>query len=126
MAQDPAPNSTWPKYKAIHITISSGPSYHMINMPNVIGMKSADAQSTLSQNSLVVQSQTEDSMTILPDVVIRTIPNPGEPVQQGDTVTMIVSRGPGSLGMLDSNSFVGQILGSVASFANGKYHHRSH
>lgn len=120
MAQDPAPNATWAKNGRIHLTISSGQSFHMINMPNVIGKKSAEAQSVLSgdQNNLVVQSQTEDSMSTLPDVVIRTIPNPGEPVQQGDTVTMIVSRGPGPVGMVNSNSLIGQILGSITRMGN--------
>ena len=65
-------------------------------MPNVIGKTSADAQKILEvDNKLVVQAETQDSTTSPVDVVMSTTPNPGETVQQGDQVTMVVSRGPG-------------------------------
>ncbi|EGW38644.1 Stk1 family PASTA domain-containing Ser/Thr kinase [Desulfosporosinus sp. OT] len=94
--QDPAADATWPKDGPIKLTISEGPELIPIYMPNVIGKTSADATKILSDdNKLVVRAETQDSTTFPTGVVMSTTPNPGEAVKQGDTVTMIVSRGPG-------------------------------
>lgn len=111
--QDPAPNVTWAKSGNIHLTVSSGPKYVTINMPNVIGMKSSEAKATLTQNNLVPVIQTQDSTTIQPDLVISTTPNPGEAIHQGDQVIITVSIGPGSVaqGIEQKAAFLAQILG---------------
>ncbi|MDP4127168.1 MAG: Stk1 family PASTA domain-containing Ser/Thr kinase [Bacillota bacterium] len=111
--QDPLPNATWPKNGDVHLTLSSGPQYVTINMPNVIGKTSNDAKTILEQNKLVVLVETQDSTDVLPDVVISTTPNPGEALHQGDQVTMIVSRGPGPVaqGIEQKAAMLAQILG---------------
>ncbi|HBW38433.1 Stk1 family PASTA domain-containing Ser/Thr kinase [Desulfosporosinus sp. BICA1-9] len=96
--QNPAPKASWPKNGEIHLTISTGPQLVSINMPSVIGKTSAEAQTILvEQNRLILKIETEDSTTFPIDVVMRTLPNPGEAVQQGTEVTIVVSRGPGPL-----------------------------
>ena len=95
--QNPAPNATWAKSGGILLTISDGEQFHQINMPNVIGRTSTEAKKTLEDNNLLVLIQTQQSMTSPVDVVISTIPNPGETVQQGSEVTIVVSLGPGPL-----------------------------
>jgi len=97
MAQSPMPNATWAKTGAILLTISNGPQNITINMPNVIGKTSAEAKKVLEDNKLVVLVEPQSSMTSPEDVVISTTPNPGESVQQGTQVTMVVSLGPGPL-----------------------------
>jgi len=97
MAQSPMPNATWAKTGAILLTISNGPLNITINMPNVIGKTSAEAKKVLEDNKLVVLVEPQSSMTSPEDVVISTTPNPGESVQQGTQVTMVVSLGPGPL-----------------------------
>ncbi|MBC2721207.1 Stk1 family PASTA domain-containing Ser/Thr kinase [Desulfosporosinus sp.] len=118
--QNPAPLATWPKNGDIHLTLSAGPQFQTINMPNVIGKSSTEAKTILvDQNMLVLKIETEVSTTSPEDVVISTIPNPGESIQQGSEVTMVVSRGPGPFaqGMRDqaSNSRVtiAQLLASM-------------
>lgn len=106
--QNPAPNSSWPKNGEIHLTLSAGPQLLSINMPNVIGKTSIEAKAVLvEQNKLVLKIETADSTTFPADVVMSTIPNPGEAVQQGGEVTIVVSRGPGPLA---------QSLGTLASY----------
>ncbi len=96
--QNPAPLADWPKNGDIHLTLSAGPEWQTINMPNVIGRSSNEAKTILvDQNKLILKIETEVSTTSPEDVVIRTIPNSGEPIQQGSEVTMVVSRGPGPL-----------------------------
>ncbi|MBP1760282.1 MAG: serine/threonine protein kinase, partial [Firmicutes bacterium] len=94
--QNPAPLATWPKNGDIHLTLSAGPQWQTINMPNVIGKSSSEAKTILvEQNKLVLKIETQVSTTSPEDVVISTTPNPGESIQQGAEVTMVVSRGPG-------------------------------
>ena len=114
-AQDPAVNASWPKNGPIHLTLSAGAQLYTINMPNVIGKTSTDAQKILAvDNKLVVQVETQDSTTSPVDVVMSTTPNPGETVQQGDQVTMVVSRGPGPVANgIDPKAILAQILGVV-------------
>lgn len=94
--QNPAPKAAWPKNGNITLTLSAGPQWETINMPNVIGRLSSEAKMILEdQNKLVLRIETELSDTSPEGVVTRTVPNPGESVQQGSEVTMYVSRGPG-------------------------------
>ncbi|KGK90480.1 serine/threonine protein kinase [Desulfosporosinus sp. HMP52] len=105
--QNPAPKASWPRNGNITLTISVGPQWQIINMPNVIGRSSAEAKTILQdQNKLVLNIQTEGSNTYPLDVVIRTTPNPGESIQQGSEVNVVVSSGPGPLaqGMFDQAS----------------------
>lgn len=96
-AQNPMPNATWAKSGPIQLTISDGDGalLRKINMPSVIGKTSTDAKTVLEQNKLVVRIEPQQSMTSPEDVVISTTPKPGEAVQQGTEVTMVVSLGPG-------------------------------
>ncbi|HEY8909229.1 MAG TPA: Stk1 family PASTA domain-containing Ser/Thr kinase [Desulfosporosinus sp.] len=120
VAQDPAPGASWPKNSdKIRITMSSGPEFHTINMPNVIGKTSTEAKVILVQNNLVVLVETEASVASPVDVVMRTTPNPGESVQQGTEVTMVVSGGLGPLAD-DAGALLAQTVGAVSK--NGKSH----
>jgi len=121
--QNPAPNATWSKNGDISLTISSGPQFYKINMPNVIGRTSEDAQKILEDNKLVVKGETEDSTTSPIGVVMRTTPNPGETIQQGEEVTMVVSRGPGPLAsQFDPKAIIAQALAVVSRKAKDKPH----
>ncbi|HEY8875431.1 MAG TPA: Stk1 family PASTA domain-containing Ser/Thr kinase [Desulfosporosinus sp.] len=97
VAQNPTAGSSWPKGKSIHLTLSDGPQLVTINMPNVIGRTSTDAKKILDDNNLVVRIEPQSSTTSPEDVVISTTPNPGETVQQGTEVTIVVSLGNGPL-----------------------------
>ncbi|WP_088228485.1 Stk1 family PASTA domain-containing Ser/Thr kinase [Desulfosporosinus sp. FKB] len=114
--QDPLPSATWPKSGPIKLTISNGSPFVSINMPNVINKTSEDAKTILQQNNLVPLVQTQDSTTIPADVVISTSPSPGETVQQGSQVTIVVSHGPGPLALnidKDVSMFMAQIFSVI-------------
>ena len=122
--QSPPAGSSWSRNGAIRLTISSGPEYQKIFMPNVIGKTSSDAKAILEDNNLVVLVETKDSVTFPVDVVMKTTPNPGESVQQGTEVTMVVSSGLGPLANgIDekAESILAQAVGVVTK--NGKLKH---
>jgi serine/threonine protein kinase len=93
--QDPLPLTSYPKSGPIKLTISKGPEFVDITMPNVIGKTSAEAESLLEQNKLVVVIDTESSNEYPKDLVIRTVPQPDTAIKQGIQVTVYVSQGPG-------------------------------
>ena len=118
--QDPGTNATWAKNGPILLTISSGPPLGPINMPNVVGKISTEAKSVLEGNKLNVKIESEDSAIFPVDVVMRTTPNPGESIQQGSEVTIVVSRGLGPLAqMIDQKALLAQLFSTVYS-NNGK------
>lgn len=94
--QNPQPKATWPKDGDITLIVSSGPELKPVNMPNVIGKPSAEAEKILvDEYKLVVKVESAGSNMFPKDAVISTTPNPGESVKQGSQVTMVVSSGPG-------------------------------
>jgi len=120
--QDPPANTPWARSGHITLTISEGPQLFTINMPNVIARTSTDAKKILeTDNNLVVHVETEVSNTSPPDVVLRTTPNPGETVHQGDEVTMVVSSGPGPVANGIDAAIIAQTLGLGFAVTNGKF-----
>ncbi|HWQ43446.1 MAG TPA: Stk1 family PASTA domain-containing Ser/Thr kinase [Desulfosporosinus sp.] len=119
LSQSPGANISWPKNGFIHLTISSGPD--KIFMPNVIGKTSSEAKAILVDNNLVVKVENEESATFPVDVVKRTTPNPGESVQQGDEVTMVVSSGLGPLAD-ETKAILAQVVGVVSKNGKVKIH----
>ncbi|CAA7602375.1 Protein kinase domain protein [Acididesulfobacillus acetoxydans] len=100
--QNPAPDTPWPANGKIRITLSSG--LPALSMPDVIGMSSEEAESALTGTpyNLAVVIAVKDSPTYPRGAVMSTDPNPGNPVEQGTTATVIVSSGsepepPGSI-----------------------------
>lgn len=93
--QDPLPQVSWYKSGPITLTISKGPEFINVKMPNVIGKGSAEAKALLEQNKLVVVIENEGSDDYPTDVVIRTDPLPDASVRQGAEVKIFVSQGPG-------------------------------
>jgi serine/threonine-protein kinase len=92
---DPPAGASFYKTGPITLTISKGPEYVNITMPNVIGKGSADAKALLEQNKLVVVIDQEGSNDYPKDVVIRTNPLPNTSIKQGTEVKIFVSTGPG-------------------------------
>ena len=91
--QDNAANLT------INVTVSLGEKSG--TMLNVVDVEARSAKLILEQNTElsklnlnIVEGTPENSDTIKEGNVIRTIPAYGEPLAEGDTVTLIVSLGP--------------------------------
>jgi serine/threonine-protein kinase len=86
----------------VNLTVSSGPE--QIAMPNLINTDAGQAQQFLESQGFQVNIQQEASGTVQEGAVIRTDPDPGQPVQKGGTITLVVSLGdlvpvPGVVGL---------------------------
>ena len=83
----------------INVTVSLGAKSG--TMLNVVDVEARSAKLILEQNTelsklnlTIVEGTAENSDTIEAGNVIRTIPAAGEPLAEGDTITLIVSLGP--------------------------------
>lgn len=97
IGQDPAAGVDWPKNGNIRLTISGGAPNQSFALPSVIGKSVPEATALLTQYKLNVVQDSKDSTDFPRDVVMETSPKPGEMVQQGTTVKITISRGPGPL-----------------------------
>jgi len=95
IGQDPGPKSIWPTSSPIKLYVSSGQQLAMGVMPDVTGYTSALAKQTLEAYNLIVIAKPEPSNEYPIDIVITTVPKPGQPVKQGSEVIIVVSQGPG-------------------------------
>lgn len=80
------------KKTTIEVIVSDGPE--MFDIPDVVGKTSEDAQAALDALGLevVIQGQTSDSIET--NIVISNSPKAPTQVKKGDTITLIVSKGP--------------------------------
>jgi len=108
VGQDPAPGVDWFKNGYITLTVSAGKANKPFPLPSVIAKSPAEAQAILKQYELEVVVDSADSTEYPRDVVMDTVPKPGEMVNKGDIVRIIISRGPGPI------AFNPVILGHVA------------
>ncbi len=92
ISQNPAPDTMVDKGSAVEIVVSSGPA--KVSIPSVAGMSVQDATNTLTQAGFKVNQSSASSATVPKDTVIGTTPAAGTQVDQGSTVTIIVSTGP--------------------------------
>lgn len=97
IGQNPAAGADWPKNGKIVLTISGGAPNQNFALPSVIGKSVPEAIALLTQYKLIVVQDSKDSTDFPRDVVMETSPKPGEMVQQGTTVKITISRGPGPL-----------------------------
>lgn len=89
--QSVAPGTPLAQGSQVNLTVSSGPP--QVIMPNLINTDAGQAQDFLQKQGFQVQIQQEASGTVQAGAVIRTDPDPGQPVQTGGTVTLVVSLG---------------------------------
>jgi serine/threonine-protein kinase len=89
--QSPEQGTQLARGSQVNLTVSSGPP--QIVMPNLINTDAGQAQDFLQKQGFQVQVQQEASGSVQAGAVIRTDPDPGQPVQKGSTVTLVVSLG---------------------------------
>lgn len=105
-----------------------------IPMPNVVGQLGVNANSNLMDLGLIPQLEYEYSDDVDSDLVIRTIPEAGEELYEGDTVIVIISQGkkaeqvtvPNFLNMPveeleEAVNAAGLTMGSVQPFPSSDY-----
>ena len=91
--QSPVRGKTVKGNRVISVFVSSGAKTE--KMPNLINKEYRDAtlQLTNLDLNLVVNDPVEEYSNITKGYVIRTIPEYGETLQEGDSVTLVVSKG---------------------------------
>ncbi|WP_162233237.1 PASTA domain-containing protein [Protofrankia coriariae] len=89
---EPAVNTELAAGAQVTLIVSSGPA--MVVVPNVINVPIATAQSQLGALGLKVTRLDVNDETVQSGNVIRTSPDPGQPVARGSVVTVLVSKGP--------------------------------
>jgi eukaryotic-like serine/threonine-protein kinase len=91
VSQNPRPGSEVKKGSRVGIVVSSGPG--SVELPNVVGLPSAQALAKLQSLGLRPTTQSQPSTT-KQGVVISTSPTPTARVPVGSPVTVTVSSGP--------------------------------
>jgi len=94
MSQNPEPNTKIiPSETVLELTYSTGPP--TAKVPDVIGKNQNDAISTLENAGFQVKTENGDYSDEIPKGhVMRTDPEVGQTLEQGQTVTIYLSKGP--------------------------------
>ncbi len=91
IGQDPPGGEQADKGSTVTLTISDGPGSAV--MPSVAGLSASQAQRRLQNAGFTVRTRKQSSDTIPSGDAIETLPPEGTPVDQGSTVTLVVSSG---------------------------------
>ncbi|HEX2040738.1 MAG TPA: Stk1 family PASTA domain-containing Ser/Thr kinase [Acidimicrobiales bacterium] len=91
LSQDPRGGQEAPKASVVRIVVSSGKP--KVAVPNVVGKDETPAKDEILNAGLKVRTVEEASTTVAEGKVIRTDPPGGTEVDQGSTVTVVVSSG---------------------------------
>jgi serine/threonine protein kinase len=91
LAQDPKPGVSVDEGTVVHYTVSKGPA--PVNVPSVVGLDVASANSTLQGAGFKVGSVPVDSNQPK-DTVVSQNPAGGSTAAKGTTVTLSISKGP--------------------------------
>ncbi len=89
------------KHTTIEVYISSGPAEKTVKVPDVVGKSEADAQKMLEDKGFLVEFGSDYSDSVPQGHVISTNPTSGTEWKEGDTVTMIVSKGKQKINVPD-------------------------
>ncbi|MDQ1403087.1 MAG: eukaryotic-like serine/threonine-protein kinase [Actinomycetota bacterium] len=92
LAQDPKANTDAAKGSTITLTVSSGKA--KVVVPDESGKDATEAANDLGAKKLKTKTTHEASSTVADGSVIRTDPAAGTAVDEGSTVTLVVSSGP--------------------------------
>jgi len=91
IGQDPPGGEQADKGSIVTLTISDGPG--SVVMPSVAGLSASQAQRRLQNAGFTVRTRKQSSDTVPSGDAIETLPPEGTPVDQGSTVTLVVSSG---------------------------------
>lgn len=80
------------KNTTIRVTISSGAGE--FDVPNVVGLDKDSAEAKLEEYGLTPDSNFEYSESVASGLVISQTPDGGSKAKKGDTVSLVISRGP--------------------------------
>lgn len=95
LGQEPAPRTQVPAGTKVALVLSLGPPPQPVVVPDLAGKDLAVAQSELTASGLELGGISEEPSNIYGvGKVVRTDPPLGTTVQEGDSISLIVSQGP--------------------------------
>lgn len=97
MEQETKANTKVAKNTEIKVVVSTGPETKMVTVQDVVGQSESDAQKTLENLGLIVESQAKNDDSVEAGKVISTDPAAGTELEEGSKVTMYVSLGAGKV-----------------------------
>jgi serine/threonine-protein kinase len=93
--QDPPPDTRLPRSTVVHLTVSTGPEG--APMPDVVNLDLDLARAVLLESGFRVVGIDSVAALSAPGTVLATRPGLGVVRRPGDTVTLVVSRGPADI-----------------------------
>lgn len=99
MTQSPGKGEKVELGEKVDVTVSNGAGEgNQLNMPDLEGMELAEAKAKLKADGLVLDStEQQASNSVFAGLVIRQSISAGKPVKKGESVSLVVSQGPGPL-----------------------------
>lgn len=94
ISQDPGEGEKVDEHTTIEVVVSTGPETKMVQVPNVVDAKEADAEKEIEDAGLIVKKEFETSDDVDAGRVISVSPDAGTEVEEGSEVTIVVSTGP--------------------------------
>lgn len=94
ISQDPGEGEKVDEHTTIEVVVSTGPETKMVQVPNVVDAKEADAEKEIEDAGLIVKKEFEASNDVDAGRVISVSPDAGTEVEEGSEVTIVVSTGP--------------------------------
>ncbi len=94
MEQNPKPGDKVAKGTEVTIVVSLGPVPQAKTMEDLVGQKQTTAENFLKGQGVLFLCEEENSDTVEAGRVIRTEPEAGYPLSEGQTVTLYISTGP--------------------------------
>lgn len=107
--QMPDPGQTVGRGTEIHIWVSRGPEPQVKTMENLVNQERATAENFLTGQGMKVLIEEENSDEIAEGRVVRTDPKEGETLEDGQKITLYISKGP-EIKRRDMPVVVGQSL----------------
>lgn len=95
IGQDPPGGEQADKGSTVTLTVSDGPG--SVVMPSVAGLSALQAQRKLQNAGFTVRTRKQSSDTVPSGDAVETLPPEGTPVDQGSTVTLVVSSGKATI-----------------------------
>ena len=92
--QDPEPGTQVPKDTVVKVTVSLGKEPESQLMEDLVGQKLSTAENFLTGQNILFLVEEESSDDVEEGKIVRTEPAAGNPVTQGQKVTLYVSTGP--------------------------------
>ena len=95
LSQDPKEGTSVEEGSVVRVTVSSGPETVYANVPaGIVGASQSEAEQAIRAAGLVPQVQNASSDSVKIGYVISVDPGEGAQVEEGSSVTIVVSTGP--------------------------------